>query len=147
MDLPSHVPVEKLEQHHYLLIKESFIRYIDKLKASKAKLLYNLLDIDVIMRNLYQFDNVWIVGGYLVVYEIAPSWCSDEPMIHECLVYRLAPGYTFDIVPQFLEQRGREAGCKYAVVGTALAKSDSALASLYSRSGFAVSHLHMMKEL
>lgn len=147
MDLLSHVPIERLDRKHYLLVKERFRERLAKLQASKRKLLYKHIDLDVTMRNLYQFENAWLVGGYLIVYEVGPTWCNDLPLLHEVIVFRLAPGSDFKVVPAFLERKGREAGCAFVVAGTALAPKDAALASLYYRSGFSLSHYHVIKEI
>jgi hypothetical protein len=106
-------------------------------------------DIDplVALRNVFEAENAYIVSGYLVVYNITEMWWSDTPILAEQLVFALEPECSFDAVTEFLEAKAREAGCRYICVGTALAKSDNALASLYEKRGFSRMAINLAKEI
>lgn len=123
---------------------------IAKLQRSKRKAMYDLLDIDAAMASIYEFDDAYIVAdSYLVIYALVQPWFAAEgvSLLTELLVVRVAvSGADFTVVPAFLEGAAREAGCKLAVVGTALAKADNALASLYIRSGFKAETITLTKE-
>jgi len=113
--------------------------------------MYNLMDVDTAVEAIYNFDHAYIVADtYLVVYDISAPWFAkpQDTVLGELLVLRLAAsGDTgFSVVPAFLEARAREAGCRLAVVGTALAKADAALASLYQRHGFKAEAITLVKE-
>lgn len=143
----SNVPIEKVERKHYLLIKQIFTERLERLRKSKRKLLFDLIDIDTAMQDLFLFEHSYLVGGYLVVYDVDRCWGLKDQMLNEIIVVRLAPGCDFSVVPTFLERQARAAGCRYVVAGTALAKDNRALAALYQRNGFSLSHMQMMKEL
>jgi len=106
-------------------------------------------DIDpaVALRNVFEAEHAYIVDGYLVVYDISSMWWSDTPIIAEQLIFALEPESGLDAVVEFLEAKGREAGCKFLCVGTALAKSDRALASLYVKNGLSQIAVNLAKEL
>ncbi|AXN53745.1 hypothetical protein SPS_34 [Sphingomonas phage Scott] len=74
-------------------------------------------------------------------------WWSDSPIIAEQLVFALEPGGSLDAVVEFLEAKAREAGAKRVCVGTALAKSDDALASQYEKRGFSRMAINLAKEI
>lgn len=139
---------QQVGQQHYAMIRSSFKERIAKLQAKGRKMIYPLIDLDSTMLNLYEWNNVWIVDGYLIAYEVGQFWCNDDlPVLHEQLVFKLYGDAPFSVVPQFLEDKAREAGCKFLTVGTALATSDAALASLYARHGFTPSAVTLMKEI
>jgi len=101
----------------------------------------------VALRNVFEAENAYIVSGYLVVYNLTEMWWSDSPILAEQLVFALEPEASFDAVTRFLEAKAREAGAKYLCVGTALAKSDNALASLYEKRGFSRMAINLAKEI
>lgn len=122
-------------------------RLIEQLRQSSVKAMYKHLDLEAAISNLYEFNHAYIVGGYLVVYEIGTPWYSKELFLHELLVLRLYRQGDFRVVPTFLASEAREAGAVVACAGTALALSDRALASLYHRSGFKTEALSLTKEI
>lgn len=111
--------------------------------------MYNYLDAETATKALYDLEHVYIVSDtYLVAYQLATPWWanSDAVFLEELLVLRLAVSDNFDLVPQFLADRAREAGAQLVVAGTALAKSDRALASLYHRAGYSTQAFTLVKE-
>lgn len=112
--------------------------------------MHQFLDVQAALDGLYSFDDVYIVDeAYLVAFFIGEPWYAPGvKVLSERLVLRLAVSGSpsFSVVPAFLEARAREAGCRLALVGTALAASDTALASLYSRHGWKAETLTLTKE-
>lgn len=87
------------------------------------------------------------MNGYLVAYEIGSPWYTDRLILSELIICRLRGNSAFGVVPSFLEHKAREAGCTLITAGTALARSDRALASLYMKHGFTLGALSLTKEL
>ena len=137
----------KLAAYHYALIKDKFHARSDKLKELARKPMHGDIDPMIALRNVFAADNAYIVDGYLVVYEISTMWWSDTPILAEQLVFALEPNSRFASVIEFFEAKAREAGAKFLCVGTALAKSDKALASLYEREGFSQIAINLSKEI
>jgi hypothetical protein len=134
----------------FLLIKAIVTETVNRLKRTKRKAMYQYLDVDSIMAYIMRSEHAYILGNYLVLYEIDTPWYAkdDVEFLNELLVLKLAvSGDTnFGIVPAFFERKAQEAGAKLAAVGTALAKADAALASLYMRHGFQPEAFTLIKE-
>lgn len=133
MATPSHRRVSATD---HPLIEQALTGLVDELKRKPRKALYNYLDVPTAMRSMNHLDAHIVADSYLVVTDVSSPWFSQDLFLHELLVLRLKPGAPFEVVPRFLGHLAREAGAKLAAAGTALAKSDAALASLYQRSGF-----------
>lgn len=100
------------------------------------------------MQFLYSHEHVYIIDdAYLIAYEIGSPFYSSELFLNEIIVFRLGASEDFGVVPAFFERKAREAGCKLIVAGTALARTDAALASLYHKHGFATETHSLIKEL
>lgn len=139
--------VTKLEEYHWALVRDSFQKKADQLKAIARKHVHCDIDYRVALRNVFEAENAYIVSGYLVVYNITEMWWSDTPILAEQLVFALEPNGDFGAVIRFFEAKAREAGARYICVGTALAKSDAALASLYVKHGFQQMAINLAKEV
>lgn len=139
--------VTQLAGHHYKLVLDRFLGKADKLKALARKHIHQDIDPLVALRNVFEAEHAYIVSGYLVVYNITEMWWSDSPILAEQLVFALEPSASFDAVVEFFEAKAREVGAKYLCVGTALAKSDNALASLYEKRGFSRMAINLAKEI
>lgn len=137
----------RLAAHHYKLVQDRFVGTADKLKGLARKQVHLDIDPAVALRNVFEHPNAYIVDGYLVLYDLTEMWWSDSPIVAEQLVFALEPGGSLDAVIDFLEAKGREAGAKFICVGTALAKSDPALASLYEKRGFSRMAINLAKEI
>lgn len=137
MVIPS---ARRLLRSDYDLVRYTLEVMITKLQRDMRKPMYRYLDLDAAMAGIYDFDDAYIVAdSYLVIYVIIQPWWAEQGvhMLAEQLVLSLSVGRAdFAVVPEFLEAQAREAGCMLAGVGTALARSDTALASLYLRHGF-----------
>jgi hypothetical protein len=139
----------KLHRDDYQLILRMLTDMVKRLQATERKAMYRYMDPVAATAALYDMDNVYIVGeAYLVAYSLGTPWyCPDNVvMLTERLVLRLAAGGGFEIIPEFLSRKAAEAGAVLAIAGTALAKSDEALASLYHRAGFSTQALTLVKE-
>lgn len=147
MALPSE---RKLQRTDYHLVLRVLTNMVKRLQRTERKAMYNYMDAEVATRALYDMEHVYIVGeAYLVAYELGTPWYCPEgvTMLNEKLVARLAVSGDFTDIPAFLERKGREAGAAIVIAGTALAKSDDALASLYHRAGYRTEALTLVKEL
>lgn len=139
----------KITRADYHLILRVLEDLATKLKASGKKAAWQYFDPTTVTRALYDMGTAFIVEeAYLVAYTLGTPWYSKDGiiMLHEELVVRLAAGGDFSVVPAFLADKAREAGAVLAIAGTALAKADNALASLYHRAGFSTQALTLVKE-
>ena len=146
MGLPSE---RRLAKTDYFLILRVLTDMVERLQATGRKSMYQYMDADKATKHLYTLDHVFIVDeAYLVAYDFATPWYvrDTDIFLEELLVARLAVSGDFTVVPAFLERKAREAGAVLAVAGTALAKADNALASLYHRAGFSTQALTLVKE-
>lgn len=138
----------RLTQADYGLVQAALNDLVCNLRADGRKAVYAILDVPTTLRSLYAFDHAYIVeDSFLVVYDVGAPWYSQDAILSELLVLRLLPGSSFTAVADFLTNAAREAGAKLAAVGTALAKSDAALASLYSKNGFTEAARSLVKEI
>jgi hypothetical protein len=93
---------------------------------------FKFIDIDTCLDSIYASDNAYIVDdAFLVVYAK-----EDVVLLNEVIILRLVPGGDFKNVASFLERKREEAGAKLVCVGTALTRTDAALASVYHKLGF-----------
>lgn len=139
--------VTKLGSKHFALVRDKFVAKADQLQAIARKSIHKDINPLVALRNVFEAEHAYIVDGYLVVYDITSMWWSDTPILAEQLVFALNSEGSMASVVEFFEAKAREAGAKYLCVGTALAKSDAALASLYERNGFSRIAINLAKEL
>lgn len=139
--------ITKLAAYHHALVRDKFIEKADQLSRQARKAMHGDIDPLVALRNVFAAENAYIVDGYLVVYDISTMWWSDTPILAEQLVFALEPSSGLATVVEFFEAKAREAGARYLCVGTALAKSDIALASLYEREGFSRIAINLVKEI
>lgn len=110
--------------------------------------MYQHLDVEEALRFLFGSANAYIVADtYLVVYQVGTPWFTNKVFLSEQLVLKLGGNATFAVVTEFLTRHGREAGAVLAEAGTALARSDAALASLYQDGGFTPACIALTKEL
>lgn len=111
----------------------------EKLSKRVSKAWVKHIKIEDVIKMICACDNAWVINdSYLVCYEIYPPWYnSDITILSETLVGRFRKSSSkFSDVIEFLESKGREAGCELVAVGTALAITDRSLASLYQHEGF-----------
>jgi hypothetical protein len=139
--------IDRLGNKHFVLVRDKFLERSEQLKEAARKFIHADIDPMIALRNVYEADNAYIVDGYLVVYDISTMWWSDTPILAEQLIFALNSDGRFSSVIEFLEAKAREAGAKYLCVGTALAKSDAALASVYERNGFSRMAINLCKEI
>lgn len=139
----------RLAKSDYFLVLRVLTDMVKRLQRTKGKAMYQYMDAKVATSALYDMDNVFIVDeAYLVAYDLGTPWYVPDGtiMLDEKLVLRLAASGDFAVVPSFLERKAREAGAVLAIAGTALAKADNALASLYHRAGYRTEALTLVKE-
>lgn len=137
----------KLATRHFALVRDRFIAKSEELTRLLRKRVHADIDPLVALRNVFDAEHAYIVDGYLVVYDITEMWWSDATVISEQLIFALEPESSISAVLEFLEAKGREAGAQRVCVGTALAKSDKALAHVYEKLGFEQIAIHLGKEI
>lgn len=141
--------VRKLDRTDYFLVLRVLTDMVERLRRTGRKAMYQYMDAKVAINALYDMDHVYIVDdAYLVAYELSTPWyCpADIIMLEELLVLRLVASGDFTVIPAFLSRKAVEAGAVLASAGTALAKSDKALASFYHRAGYRTEALTLVKE-
>lgn len=141
--------VRKLNKSDYFLILRVLTDMVQRLQQCGRKAMYQYMDPKVALKALYAMEHAYIIDdAYLVAYELdTPWWASDGTLfLHEQLVLGLAVSGDFTVIPDFLSREADRAGAVLAVAGTALAKSDDALARLYHRAGYSTQALTLVKE-
>lgn len=138
----------KLKTADYHFVQAALNDLVRKLQARGHKVIHQRLDVATAMRSLYDFEHAYIVAdSFLVVFDVSQPWYSKDVFLHELLVLRLMGSADFQVVTDFLEASAREAGASMVAAGTALARSDRALASLYSKQGYVEAALALVKEI
>jgi hypothetical protein len=124
----------------YARIAVSVIECIDNVRQENDKAIAKRLDEEAVMSHIISSPNAWLVDDtFLVVYGIVTPWYAPRNSfeLREELVLRLTHNSSsFSVVPEFLAQRAEAEGVVLTAVGTALARSDDALATKYEHHGF-----------
>ncbi|ATI16337.1 hypothetical protein HOS13_gp30 [Caulobacter phage Lullwater] len=139
----------KLRDSDYWLIKQVVDDRREYLQRSNRKPWFKYLDTDACMRFIYSCENAYVVNdAYLVCYEVInPAYAQEHILfVEEVMVLRLVPGSSFDAVTDFFEEVRERVGAVGIFAGTALAKSDRALARLYAKDGYVTGNLLLIKE-
>lgn len=136
----------RLRDSDYHLVKAVLGRVVDRMKRHNTKPWFKYIVLEDALKFFFEHDNAWIVDdAYLVVYnEFAPFYNESIKFIEEVIVLRLVRGHDFSSVTSFLERRRVEAGAVEVLVGTALSRTDEALASLYEKQGYHRSCITLM---
>lgn len=75
-----------------------------------------------------------IGGGYLLIYDHGPTWCSDETFLFEQLLVRMLPVGTFNAALADMVDLARHHGCKGVITGNGVLRPG--LQRMYERAGF-----------
>ena len=129
---------------------ESALRtYHSRILRCTNKVWFAHVDVDRVLNLILTGEvKAALVEGFLILYEVGVPWYSEHSLVlSEMMVLRVTPGGDFQVVPQFLESKGRFYGCDFVCVGTALAHNDLALARMYERSGYHVEAMQLIKHL
>lgn len=85
----------------------------------------------------HEHEHSYIVDEtFLVCYQIGTPWFSNEQMLGEMSVLRLAAGGSFSMVTDFLKAEAKRHSCKWVLTGTLLSNCDELLSRLYTMKGF-----------
>jgi hypothetical protein len=124
-------------------------RTLRRLLRSNAKAWYKLIDLEQCVRVFFGHPEAWIVDdAYLVIFDISTPWyAKDVTTLEEVIVLRLVRGGDFSQVPAFLERKAVETGATLVVTGTALAKTDAALVSMYNKLGYRTETVVLVKDI
>lgn len=140
----------RVQPSDYPRIALAVIDCIDTMRAEGDKAITRRLDEQSVMAHIISSPNSWLVEDtFLVVYSIVTPWYSprDSFELREELALRIEPSnHSFSLVPEFLAQRAEAEGVVLTAVGTALARSDDALASKYEQHGFRREAVLLIKE-
>lgn len=117
-----------------------------ELNRSSGKLSSKIADVDVAMRNLHSFRSK-IVSGYFVLFDIGTPWYSDKPLLSELLIVRVQPGGSLKDVARYLQREAKKLGVVAVAIGTAFARSDRALARIWTSLGWKQEGITLAKEL
>lgn len=87
-----------------------------------------------------------IIGdGYLLVYDVGPTWCTEESLLYELLLIRALPGGTFLEALAGMDELARHHGCLGIHTGNGVLRPG--LRRLYERSGFGILSESYYKEI
>ena len=140
----------KITKEDYFLIKAAMELHLAKmLKWPDHKAWFKFIDTDVCLKRIYESNYAFIVNdAFLVVYDITTPWYANNAVsyLEETIILRLVPGGDFANVVAFLERAREEAGAVLVCTGTALARTDAALASVYHKKGFKTETIILVKE-
>lgn len=140
----------RIRPDDYQRIATAVIECIEDMRESGDKAITRRLDEQSVMSHIISSPNAWLVQNtFLVVYSIVAPWYAPRNSfeLREELVLRITPSNDpFSVVPAFLEQRAEAEGVVLTAVGTALARSDDALAAKYEQHGFLREAILLTKE-
>ena len=74
------------------------------------------------------------IGGYLSIYDVGPTWCSDAVLLHEYVTMRAMPGGTFKGYIQGLRYIAHVNNCVGIITGNGVLRPG--LRKLYEQAGF-----------
>lgn len=75
-----------------------------------------------------------LCDGYLLVYDVGPTWCTEESLLYELLLVRALPGGTFQDAIAGMHDLAKHHGCYGIHVGNGVLRPG--LRKLYERAGF-----------
>ena len=128
-----HCSVAEVKHYAELLCKEVPESSPDKVVDSWFKCL-----IDIVLIN----------DEYLFVYAVNQPWYATTTQLVELGIYRIKPGPTkFKDVVACMHSIALGEGCDKIVVGTMKPQNNAALARMYERQGFKISHYTLSKEV
>lgn len=139
----------KLTTEDYFLVRAVLEQRLAKIrKWPKHKTWFKYIDLDQVLKVFFSAEEAWIIDeAFLVIYEVDTPWYNDQvKYLVEHTVFRLGPGGSLANVVAFLERRREEAGAVLVCVGTALSRTDAALASEYIKLGFRPETSLLVKE-
>lgn len=124
----------------YQKIAVAVIQCIDTMRKEGGKAITRRLDEQSVMTHIISSQNAWLLEDtFLVVYSIVTPWyapCNSFELREELVLRITHNSRDFSVVPEFLAQRAEAEGVVLTAVGTALARSDDALATKYEQHGF-----------
>jgi len=74
------------------------------------------------------------VAGYFLVYDIGPTWCSEDDVLHELMLKHALPGGTFSEAVEGMRVIAQVNGCIGILSGNGVLRDG--LRRLYERRGF-----------
>lgn len=130
-------------------IESSLRMYHSKIAHRTNKVWFEFVDLEYVLSIILSGEHkAALVDGFLVLYGTGQLWYNPRiTAIEECLVIRVGRGGSLRSVTAFLESKGRLLGASLVLVGTALAHSDTALASMYESNGYQVAAYQLTKQI
>lgn len=78
-----------------------------------------------------------IMDAYLLIYDVGPAWCSEQPLLYEYLLIRITAGGSFEDAIAGMRYIADANGCTGLITGNGVLRPG--LRKLYERAG-AVKH-------
>ncbi len=85
-----------------------------------------------------EVDAVILDEAYLLVYSVGSPWYTQETVVSEDMVLRIAPGSNFSVVTDFLDGLAKDYNARVQITGWALAKHPRAITRMYQRAGYSL---------
>jgi hypothetical protein len=140
----------RITKEDYFLIKAAMELHLAKmLKWPNHKAWLKYIDIETCLKHFYASEYAFIIDdAFLVVYDFITPWYAKAAVVYleETIILRLVPGGNIENVVAFLERARNEAGARLVCTGTALARTDAALASIYHKLGFNTETVILVRE-
>lgn len=138
-----------VKEGDFSVILETMQLAVDDLKLTSLKPTAKAMDArKATVHLVYNNEHSYIVDEcFLVCYQIGTPWFSEDLVLGEMTVLRLASGGSFTAVADFLKAEASRHSCKWVLVGTLLSNCDELLSRLYRRYGFSKSLVQLAMEV
>jgi hypothetical protein len=143
------IPSRRLAAEDYSHVRAVWeARYTKVQKWPDHKKWFDNIDVDQGLEFIFSHENAYVIDeAFLLVYEIGSPWYNNNvTYLSELTVIRIGPGGSLATVVAFMDAKAKEAGAKLVGVGTALSRTDAALASEYIKLGFRPETTLLVKE-
>ena len=139
----------------YLRALETAEDLIREICAKSTKSWVRMVDPETVIDYLWDTlqgsteHNISLVDGYLIVWYVGQPWWSNDKILQEDLVLKVAPDTKADFatVVNFLQDMAEQLCCSGIGAGTAFSDRDPALVRVYQKHGFKLEASQLFKEL
>lgn len=76
----------------------------------------------------------YVGDGFLLIYDIGPTWCTEDPLFYELLLRRALPTGNFKLAIRDMKQLAKDNGCIGLMTGNGVMRPG--LKRLYEHAGF-----------
>lgn len=124
----------KANQEDFPLITKALAEFLPKFEAYPWVTSVNWNKVLAVFEAFIKSGDAYIVGGYLVLAAPASTWYSDDLMLQEICVFRIASGGTRKDVVSAIGEIAKEQGC--IVISTGDTSDKGLMAEAYKSGGF-----------